>query len=106
MRPLQLIRPTDLTSGKMYLIQEKRPEYAYLKYKGTFVKNKYPEDAFGCTMTHFTNLIEHGNRPYIDLHLQDCYWNYYEADAVERAYIDHVLRKITGDPSFFHDVQT
>jgi len=100
MRPLQLIHPTDLTPGKMYLIQETRPEYAYLKYKGTFVKNKYPEDVVGCTMTHFTNVVAHGNRPYTDMHLQDCYWNYYEADAVERAYIDHVLREITGDPSF------
>ena len=31
---------------------------------------------------------------------KDTYWNYYEADAVQRAYIDHVLREITGDPSF------
>jgi hypothetical protein len=34
------------------------------------------------------------------LSLQDTYWNYYEADAVQRAYTDHVLRHLTGDPSF------
>jgi hypothetical protein len=42
-------------------------------------------------------------KPYPDLNLQDTYWNYYKADAVERAYINHVLREITGDPAFVHD---
>lgn len=100
MRPLQLVSPYNLESGKMYLIQEKRPEYAHLNCKGTFVKNDYPVDAYQCTMTHFTNVIATGNKPYPDLRLQDTYWNYYEADAVQRAQIDHVLREITGDPSF------
>jgi len=100
MRPLQLVSPIDLQPGKTYLIESNRPEYAHLNCKGTFVKNKYPEDTFECTITHFTNVVVIGNRPYPDLRLQDVYWNYYKADAVERAYIDHVLREITGDPSF------
>lgn len=100
MRPLQLVCPSDLQPGKTYLIQEKRPEYAHLKCKGTFVKNKYPKHAYQCTRTYFTNVVTVGNKPYPDLHLHDKYWNYYKADAVERAYVDHVLREITGDPSF------
>jgi hypothetical protein len=43
MRPLQLVNPVDLVPGKTYLIQEKRPEYAHQKFKGTFVKNDYPQ---------------------------------------------------------------
>ena len=100
MRPLQLVSPYNLESGKMYLIQEKRPEYAHLNCKGTFVKNDYPVDAYQCTMTHFTNVVAADNKPYPDICLQDTYWNYYEADAVQRAYTDHVLREIIGDPSF------
>jgi len=38
-----------------------------------------------------------------ELTLQDCYWNYYEADAIERAYITQALRAITGDPDFIFD---
>jgi len=100
MRPLQLVCPSDLQPGKTYLIESNRPEYKHLNCKGTFVKNQYPEHAHQCTRTHFTNVIARGNEPYPDLNLQDTYWNYYKADAVERAYVDHVLREITGDPSF------
>ena len=100
MRPLQLVHAADLQPGKTYLIQEKRPEYAHLNCKGTFVKNEYPEHAYQCTRTHFTRVVAAGNNPHPDLNLQDTYWNYYEADAVQRAYTDHVLRHITGDPSF------
>ena len=102
MRPLQLVSPADLQPGKTYLIESDRPEYKHLNCKGTFVKNEYPEHAHQCTRTHFTNVIARG-KPYPDLNLQDTYWNYYKADAVERAYINHVLREITGDPSFVHD---
>lgn len=38
-----------------------------------------------------------------ELTLPDVYWNYYEADAVERAYITKALRVITGDPDFIFD---
>ena len=52
-------------------------------------------------MSHFTNVIGYPNNQTIpDLRLQDTYLNYYEADAVERAFTTHVLRQITGDPDF------
>lgn len=100
MRPLQLVNPSDLQPGKTYLIQEKRPQYAHLKAKGMFVKNQYPEYSFQCTITHFTNVTIRGNKKTTDLKLQSTYWNYYEADALTKAYTNHVLREITGDPSF------
>jgi hypothetical protein len=103
MRPLRLIPPTDLTPGKIYLIREKRPEFAHLNSKGVFVKNDYPESPHQCTMSIFTNVQSRNNPRYPDLRLQHAYWNYYEADAVERAYITEALRIITGDPDFIFD---
>lgn len=103
MRPLRLVLPTDLQPGKMYLIQEKRPKFAHLNSKGVFVKNDYPDSPHQCTMSHFTNVQANNNQHYIDLRLQDVYWNYYEADAVQRAYITEALRTITGDPDFIFD---
>jgi len=100
MRPLQLVNPVDLKPGKTYLIQEKRSEYAHQKFKGTFVRNDYPHSPVYCTITHFTNVICRGNHSSSDLGLQDIYWNYYEADAVTRAYTTKALREITGDQSF------
>ena len=100
MRPLQLVNPVDLVPGKTYLIQEKRPEYAHQKFKGTFVKNDYPRYPLQCTITNFRNVICAGNQSRTDLRIPDIYWNYYEADAVAMAYTNHVLRQITGDPSF------
>jgi hypothetical protein len=102
MRPLQLVHPIDLVPGKTYLIREKRPEYAHLNCKGTFIKNDYPSAPYQCTITHFSNVILTGNKicPDLKLGLQDVYWNYYEADAVIQAYINQALREITGDPSF------
>jgi hypothetical protein len=87
----------------MYLIREKRPEYAHLNSKGVFVKNDYPLSVHQCTMSHFTNVSVINNPHYVNLRLQDAYWNYYEADAVERAYITEALRSITGDPDFLFD---
>jgi len=103
MRPLQLVSPTDLQPGKIYLIREKRPEYAHLNCKGMFVKNEYPVHTYQCTMTYFTKVVSTGNKSHPDLNLQDTYWNYYEADAIQRAQINHVLREITGDPSFVYN---
>ena len=100
MRPLKLVKPVDLIPGRTYLIQEKRPEYAHQKFKGTFVKNDYQRSPIYCTITHFTNVICVGNHSSLDLGLQAIYWNYYEADAFTRASTIHVLRDITGDPSF------
>ena len=87
----------------MYLIREKRPEFAHLNSKGVFVKNNLPPSYHYCTMSHFTNVRAKNNTHYIDLRLQDAYWNYYEGDAVERAYITEALRSITGDPDFIFD---
>jgi hypothetical protein len=104
MRPLRLVNPKDLQLGKMYLIQEKRPEYAHLNCKGVFVKNDYPNYSYQCTISHFTNIVITGNTPIGgELSLQDVYWNYYEADAVERAYITKALRVITGDSDFIFE---
>jgi len=103
MRPLRLVHPIDLQPGKMYLIREKRPEFAHLNSKGVFVKNDYPPTPHHCTMTHFTNVQVRNNRQHTDLRLQSVYWNYYEADAVERSYTTQALRVITGDPDFIFD---
>lgn len=102
MRPLQQVNPCDLIPGKMYLIREKRSQYAHLNSKGIFVKNDYPQHTYQCTMTYFENVVSTGNKPHPNLYLQDTYWNYYEADALERAYTNHVLREITGDPDFIY----
>ena len=103
MRPLRLVHPTDLIPGKMYLIREKRPEFAHLNSKGVFVKNDLPPAPQYCIMSHFTNVIVSDNPKRRDLRLQEAYWEYYEADAVERAYITEALRSITGDPDFLFD---
>jgi hypothetical protein len=87
----------------MYLIEEKRSEYKHLKCKGIFVENFLPVFHYQCIMSHFTNVIAcPNNRKFPDLTLQEPYWNYYEADAVERSFTTHVLRQITGDPNFFY----
>lgn len=104
MRPLRIVDPKDLRPGKMYLIGEKRPEYAHLNSKGIFVKNDYPILNYQCTISHFTNITITGNISIKNnLTLQDKHWVYYEADAVERAYITQALREITGDPDFIFD---
>ena len=95
MRPLQLVNPNNLQTGKIYLIQEKRPEYAYLKYKGTFIKNNYSQ--YQCIITHFRNVIVVGNKSVGDMHLHEFYWNYYEADAIECSYMRKILYEITGE---------
>jgi len=46
-------------------------------------------------------MVKSGKRS--DLTLQDFYWNYYEADAIERSYTTQALRVITGDPNFMFD---
>ena len=98
--PLRRVQVQDLQPGKTYLIQEKRPEYMHLKFKGTFVKNDYPPQPYYTTMTHFSNVIGRRNTSQGDVRLQEAYWNYYEADARIRAWTTFVLREITGDPSF------
>jgi hypothetical protein len=98
--PLRQVHAQDLQHGNTYLIQEKRPEYQHLKFKGTFVNNVHPASQFDATITHFNNVIGRKNCNYCDLKLADAYWNYYEADARIGAWTNCVLREITGDPSF------
>jgi hypothetical protein len=97
---LRQVQVQDLQPGKKYLIQEKRPEYQHMKFKGTFVKNDYPPHPHYTTMTHFNDVVGRENHPQGDLKLQEAYWNYYEADARIRAWTTFVMREITGDPSF------
>ena len=98
--PLRQVQVKDLQFGNTYLIQEKRPEYQHMKFKGMFVKNDYPPQPHYITMTHFNNVIGRGNHSQSDIRLQESYWNYYEADARIRAWTTFVMREITGDPSF------
>lgn len=105
MHPLRPVNVADLVAGRLYMIQEKRPDYHHLKFKGVFVENKTncrPESKSRCciTMTHFTKVICTGNQSRSDLELPDAYWNYYECDAMLRAFTNSALREITGDPNF------
>lgn len=105
MHPLRPVNVADLVAGRLYMIQEKRPEYHHLKFKGVFVENKnkgHPESKshYCTTMTHFTKVICTGNQSRGDLELPELYWNYYECDAILRAFTNSALRKITGDPNF------
>ena len=100
--PLRQVQVQDLQPGNTYLIQEKRPEYQHMKFKGTFIKNDYPTRPYYTTVTHFNNVIGRGNHSQSDIRLQELYWNYYEADARIRAWSNFVLREMTGDPSFIY----
>jgi hypothetical protein len=97
---LRPVPVAQLQLGKTYLIQEKRPEYQHMKFKGTFVMNEYAISSHYTTMTHFTGVIGRRNRPQPNLRLQECYWNYYEADANLRAWTNFVMSELTGEPSF------
>jgi len=98
--PLRLVHVNKLIPGNTYLIQERRPEYQHIKFKGIFITNHYPDRPYNKTMRHFTSVIGIGNKPRSDLTLQDEYWNYYECDATVRAWTNIALREITGDSSF------
>ena len=100
--PLRQVQVQDLQPGNTYLIQETRPEYQHMKFKGTFIKNDYPTRPYYTTVTHFNNVIGRGNHSQSDIRLQELYWNYYEADARIRAWSNFVLREMTGDPSFIY----
>jgi hypothetical protein len=98
--PLPQVQVQNLQPGNAYLIQEKRPEHQHIKFKGTFIKTEHAATPGYATMTHFNNVIGPKNCTRCDLRLVDAYWNYYEADAQIRAWTNHALREITGDPSF------
>ena len=103
MRPLTEVSPLSLVSGKQYLIEYNGPSgpVSYPKCKGTFVKNRLPDAPYKCIMTHFRDIVYNTKlSSQFELTLQDCYYKYYDADAVPRYYTNKVLQHITGDPDF------
>lgn len=107
-RPLTVVHPNDLQVGKQYLIEHIGPSYhSHPKCKGIFTGNILPKNKYQCILSKFNN-IQNNMLPSIksdfEYKLQDCFYKYYEANAVTRAYTIHVLRKITGDPDFDFNV--
>jgi len=103
MRPLQQVAPSNLVSGKQYLIEYDGPSkpVSYPKFKGTFVQNKLPDAPYKCIITHFRDIVyDTFISAQFELTLQDCYYKYYEADALPRYYTNKVLQHIIGDPDF------
>ena len=103
MRPLQQVSPSNLVSGKQYLIEYNGPSgpVSHPKCKGVFVKNILPDAPYKCIISHFRDIVyDTFISAQFELTLQDCYYKYYEADAVPRYYINKVLQHIIGDPNF------
>lgn len=104
MIPLQKIDASNLCIGKQYLIEYTGSHVvSNLRFKGTFIGNILPECEYQCILSKFTNVIQTGNVSVPELKLQDCFYNYYEAGALKRAYTRHVLQQITGDENFTFD---
>ena len=104
MKPLKIVNPLDLQVGKQYLIEHIGPTYhSRPKCKGTFIENILPQHPYQCTLSKF-NKIQDGVptrlKPDYEYRLQDCFYRYYEADALIGAYTRHILCSITGDPDF------
>lgn len=103
MRPLKQVTPLNLVSGKQYLIEYDGPSkpVSYPKFKGTFVQNRLPDTSYKCIMTHFSDIVyDKKLSSQFKLTLQDCYYKYYETDALPCYYTNKVLQHITGDPDF------
>ena len=104
MRALKIVNPLDLQIGKQYLIEHVGPSHhSYPKCKGVFIGNVLPECEYQCILSKFNNIQERMPpllKPDYEYKLQDCFYRYYEADALVRAYTTHVLCTITGDPDF------
>jgi hypothetical protein len=104
MRALKFVNPLDLQIGKQYLIEHIGPSHhSYPKCKGVFIGNVLPECEYQCILSKFNNIQERTPpllKPDYEYKLQDCFYRYYEADALVRAYTTHVLCTITGDPDF------
>ena len=103
MRSLKQVTPSNLVSGKQYLIEYNGPSkpVSYPKFKGTFVKNILPDTSYKCIITHFRDIVYNKKLcSQFELTLQDCYYNYYETDALHHYYTNKVLQHITGDPDF------
>lgn len=105
MKPLTIVDPRNLQIGKQYLIEYAGPCFhSYPRCKGTFTGNTMPEYEYQCIRSKFNNIQDSMCRcslkPDFEYSLQDCFYKYYEADALTRAYTKYVLRDITGDPDF------
>ena len=101
MRPLTEVKPIDLIPGKQYLIEYVGPNIiSKSKFKATFIKNKLPKYYYQSIMSEFKDIIYNQKLDKIQFKLQDCYYKYYEADALIRFYTNKVLQNITGDPNF------
>jgi len=104
MIPLQKIDARDLCVGEQYLIEYTGPHVvSNPRFKGHFIGNILPECEYQCTLSKFTNVLQTGNVSIPDLKLQDCFYNYYEADALTRAATILLLQRITGDENFTFD---
>lgn len=110
MRPLTVVPPLDLQVGKQYLIEHIGPSHhSYPKCKGVFIGNILPECEYQCILSKFNNIRERTpltRNPDYEYKLQDCFYRYYEADALVYAYTTHVLCTITGDLDFQFDLPT
>jgi hypothetical protein len=112
MRPLTVVSPLDLQVGEQYLIEYiGEHKHSKPRCKGVFTGNIMPECEYQCILSNFTNI--HDNireimplKPDYEYKLQDCFYRYYKADALVRAYTRHVLCEITGDPDFQFDLPT
>lgn len=105
MKPLTVVDPRNLQTGKQYLIEHVGPSFhSYPRCKGTFIGNIMPKCEYQCILSKFNkiqdNIWRSSIKPDFEYKLQDCFYKYYEADALTRAYTRHVLRNITGDPDF------
>lgn len=105
--PLTVVNPIDLQVGERYLIEYVGEHYhSHPRCKGVFVGNIMPECHYQCIQSKFNNICDNmvpNIKPDFEYKLQDCFYKYYKADAVTRAYIRHVLRSITGDPDFEYE---
>lgn len=108
MRPLQIVHPLHLEVGKQYLIEHIGPSHhTHPRCKGVFIGNILPECQYQCIQSKFNNIQDITQfKPEFEYKLQDCFYRYYEADALVRAYTTHVLRTIIGDPDFQFDLPT
>ena len=102
MRPLVEVLPINLIEGRQYLIEHVGPNpVSQPRFKGRFIANKLPNAWYECIRSNFDQIIDKkGQQPQIYYSLQDCFYKYYEADAMDRYYTNKVLQHITGDPDF------
>jgi hypothetical protein len=104
MRQFVVVSPLDLEVGKQYLIEYVgENHHSHPRCKATFIGNILPTCEHQCILSKFSNIQDNmvpTISPDFEYKLQDCFYKYYKADALTRAYTRHVLCTITGDPDF------